>query len=191
MHGLEAHLSSSLGSSATAFGLDGREHGAPPAVLPSVENRGTPLIALDGPSTASSQHESVRVLIADDSATTRRFLRGVLEHAHQFDVAGEAADGDAAVAMARKLQPDVVLLDLAMPHVHGTSALERNPHGRTGCHGNRRIRHGPVPGGTCARGGRHRLCAQGIAPFDFLERLGGILKLSLSSENLADFDANS
>jgi DNA-binding NarL/FixJ family response regulator len=191
MHGLEAHLSSSLGSSATAFGLDGREHGAPPAVLPSVENRGTPLIALDGPSTASSQRESVRVLIADDSATTRRFLRGVLEHAHQFDVAGEAADGDAAVAMARKLQPDVVLLDLAMPHVHGTSALS----------GIRMVAPGatvivvsgmdPSLEAPVLEAGAIAFVPKGVAPFDFLERLGRILKLSLSSENLADFDANS
>ena len=78
MHGLEAHLRSSPISSATAFGLDGREHGVPPAVLPSVEKNGTSLCEVDGPSLSevdgpsisSSEHESVRVLIADDSATS-------------------------------------------------------------------------------------------------------------------------
>jgi two-component system NarL family response regulator len=69
----------------------------------------------DGPARAIS------VLICDDHALFRRGLAMVLESEPGIDVVGEADDGDAAVAMARELQPDVVLMDVRMP---GTSGIE-------------------------------------------------------------------
>ena len=65
---------------------------------------------------------SASVLIADDHPLTRSALAALLGQ-HGFDVVGEAGDGRAAVAAARRLQPDLVLLDLSMPQVDGLTAL--------------------------------------------------------------------
>lgn len=56
-----------------------------------------------------------RVLLVDDAAATRRFVRAVLEASNAFDVVAEAADGEQAVELAAIAQPDLVLLDLLMP----------------------------------------------------------------------------
>jgi DNA-binding NarL/FixJ family response regulator len=63
------------------------------------------------------------VLIVDDAPSTRRLLRGALEHSQEFDVVGEAGDGRDAIDQARSLQPDLILLDLAMPVLNGANAL--------------------------------------------------------------------
>ena len=63
----------------------------------------------------------MRVLIADDHALFRDGLRSLLE-ARAIDVAGEARDGREAVELARRLRPDVVLMDLAMPELSGLEA---------------------------------------------------------------------
>ncbi len=60
-----------------------------------------------------------RILIADDNATVRRGLRGVIEHYQDWDVCGEAINGSDAIERARELHPDVLLLDLAMPGMNG------------------------------------------------------------------------
>jgi DNA-binding NarL/FixJ family response regulator len=65
----------------------------------------------------------VRVLIVDDHAALLSAIRGLL--AEEFDVVGEAHDGDEAVQMARDLRPDVVLTDLAMPRRGGLEAIRR------------------------------------------------------------------
>lgn len=65
----------------------------------------------------------IRVLIADDHSVLREGLRMVLELQPDVEVAGEAADGAEALALARTLQPDVILLDLMMPHLDGLAAL--------------------------------------------------------------------
>jgi DNA-binding NarL/FixJ family response regulator len=65
-----------------------------------------------------------RVLIADDHPLTRSALAALLGQ-HGFSVVGEAGDGAAAVDEARRLQPDLVLLDLSMPNVDGLQALPR------------------------------------------------------------------
>jgi DNA-binding NarL/FixJ family response regulator len=62
------------------------------------------------------------VLIVDDHPLTRDALTGLLAQ-HGFDVVGGAEDGATAIAQAAALQPDVVLLDLAMPGLSGLDAL--------------------------------------------------------------------
>ena len=64
-----------------------------------------------------------RVLIVDDAANLRELLTLLLEIEDDFEVVGTAADGEQAVAAALALQPDLVLLDLAMPVMDGLQAL--------------------------------------------------------------------
>jgi DNA-binding NarL/FixJ family response regulator len=61
---------------------------------------------------------SKRILVADDSATVRRVLRTYLAQL-DLDVCGEAADGEDTIEKARKLKPDLILLDVAMPRTNG------------------------------------------------------------------------
>jgi DNA-binding NarL/FixJ family response regulator len=60
-----------------------------------------------------------RVLLADDHALMRRLLRRAISAHPALEFVGEAADGAEAVALARTLAPDVVVLDLAMPELDG------------------------------------------------------------------------
>ncbi len=69
--------------------------------------------------------ERIRVLIADDHAIVRRGLVAFLELQEDIEVAGEAADGEQAVAAAGRLRPDVVLMDLVMPNVDGIEEIRR------------------------------------------------------------------
>ena len=64
----------------------------------------------------------IRVVIADDQALGRGGLRMILGTQAGVEVVGEAADGDGAVAMIRKLAPDVVLMDIRMPGTDGVQA---------------------------------------------------------------------
>ncbi len=66
----------------------------------------------------------VRVLLADDHALVRSGLRALLEGQGDIEVVGEAEDGVAAVERCRKLQPDVVVMDLTMPGRGGIKATE-------------------------------------------------------------------
>lgn len=59
-----------------------------------------------------------RILVADDSDTVRTVLRAYLTQ-QNFEVCGEAVDGEDAVEKARKLKPDLILLDVAMPQTNG------------------------------------------------------------------------
>jgi len=65
----------------------------------------------------------IRVLIADDHAVVREGLRQLLETQSDITVVGEASDGVEALEQARKLKPDVVLLDIAMPKMSGLEAV--------------------------------------------------------------------
>jgi DNA-binding NarL/FixJ family response regulator len=67
----------------------------------------------------------IRVLLADDQALVRAGFRMLLESAPDMAVVGEAQNGGQAVALARQLHPDVVLMDLKMPEVDGITATRR------------------------------------------------------------------
>lgn len=64
----------------------------------------------------------IRVLIADDHAIVREGIRALLATAGDIEVAGEAADGAEAVEACRRLRPDLVLMDIAMPGLGGLEA---------------------------------------------------------------------
>jgi DNA-binding NarL/FixJ family response regulator len=64
----------------------------------------------------------IRVLLVDDQALLRSGLRILLEGQEDLVVVGEAADGAEAVALARRLEPDVILMDISMPGVDGLAA---------------------------------------------------------------------
>lgn len=65
----------------------------------------------------------IRVLVADDHTVVRDGISAMLSREPDFDVVGEAADGAQAVELARRLEPDVVLMDLRMPVLDGVEAM--------------------------------------------------------------------
>ena len=67
----------------------------------------------------------LRLLIADDRARTRRALRALLAAHPGFEIVGEAADGEAALAGVERLRPDLVVLDVRMPRLDGVEATLR------------------------------------------------------------------
>jgi len=67
----------------------------------------------------------IRILLVDDHAIVRQGLRMFIELQPDLTVVGEGSDGREAVALAARLQPDIVLLDLAMPHVGGVEATSQ------------------------------------------------------------------
>ena len=68
---------------------------------------------------------TIRVLITDDHKVVRRGLRGFLELDPELEVVGEAGNGEEAMVMAQRLEPDVVLMDLLMPVMDGIEATGR------------------------------------------------------------------
>jgi len=67
----------------------------------------------------------IKVLLVDDHELVRTGVRRILEEAGDIEIVGEAADGDAALALARKAAPNVVLMDLNMPGIGGIEATRR------------------------------------------------------------------
>jgi two-component system response regulator NreC len=75
---------------------------------------------------------TIRILLADDHVVMRNGLRLLLERQSNLKVVGEAADGREAVELAATQKPDVVVMDIAMPHLNGVEAARqiviRSPH---------------------------------------------------------------
>jgi len=125
----------------------------------------------------------LRALIVDDAISARRLLRAVLEHSPHFVVVGEAGNGAVAIALAKALQPDFVLLDITMPRLDGASAL------------NRLVTVAPnalviiVSGTTSSacealiEAGATAFIPKGIAPHELLMRLGTIVGRWVDSES--------
>lgn len=66
-----------------------------------------------------------RILIVDDHALFRQGLRRILESEGRFVVVGEASDGIEAIRMARDLCPNIILMDISMPHFNGMEATRK------------------------------------------------------------------
>jgi len=73
----------------------------------------------------------MNILIADDHGIVRQGLRSLIQNSLSLEVIGEAEDGLAAVKLAKKLSPDIVIMDITMPNLNGVEAtrliLENNP----------------------------------------------------------------
>src|SRR5215510_14312244 len=67
----------------------------------------------------------IRMLLADDYEVVRQGLRKILESREGWEICGEASDGRAAVDLALKLNPDVVVIDLLMPELNGLEATRQ------------------------------------------------------------------
>jgi DNA-binding NarL/FixJ family response regulator len=117
-----------------------------------------------------------RFLVVDDAASTRRFLRTVLECSPRFEVAGEASTSAAAVTLAGALQPDVVLLDIAMPVTDGVAALPDilriAPNALVVFLSGTDPQRAP----SLLAAGATAFIPKGLPPFELLERLGQILE---------------
>jgi DNA-binding NarL/FixJ family response regulator len=68
---------------------------------------------------------AIRVLLADDEPLVRSGLRAILESEPDLTVVGEADDGAAVIAQARRTRPDIVLMDVRMPRVDGIAATRQ------------------------------------------------------------------
>jgi DNA-binding NarL/FixJ family response regulator len=72
-----------------------------------------------------SPDKRIRILIADDQAHVRKGLQVMLQLEEDLEVVGSAANGVEAVKLAERLSPDVILMDLSMPHLDGFEATQR------------------------------------------------------------------
>ncbi len=68
---------------------------------------------------------TIRILLADDHNIMRDGLRLLLERQADFEIVGEASDGRQAIALAQELQPDIAIMDIAMPDLNGIEATRR------------------------------------------------------------------
>jgi len=67
----------------------------------------------------------VRVVVADDHTFIRQGIRSLLQDTGGFEIVGEATDGEEVVALVKRLAPDVVVMDIAMPRLDGLRAAEQ------------------------------------------------------------------
>ncbi len=70
-----------------------------------------------------NQRQRISVLIVDDNDMMRTVLRGILRAEEEYEVVGEARDGEAALELIKRLQPRIVCMDVMMPKMNGLDAL--------------------------------------------------------------------
>jgi len=75
------------------------------------------------PEEGGAEEKPIRILICDDHTVVRHGLKSLIEIKPGLELAGEATDGVEAVEMARKLKPDVIIIDLVMPRKDGVEAI--------------------------------------------------------------------
>ena len=71
-----------------------------------------------------SNHKKIKLLVVDDSLTIRKLVASTLKDESDIEIVGEAKDGNEAVIKARTLLPDVILMDIIMPHMDGLKATK-------------------------------------------------------------------
>src|SRR5919205_3059259 len=94
--------------------------------MPSVTGRGSrPCLPthLPGSVTHAMSNAPLRIVVVDDSDDVRVLVAGRLRLSDGFDLVGEGASADEAVALAMELQPDVLLLDMSMPRKDGIDVI--------------------------------------------------------------------
>lgn len=69
--------------------------------------------------------ERFRVLVVDDYEPWRQFVRAALQKKIELEIVGESSDGLQAIQQAQELRPDLILLDLGLPALHGIEAARR------------------------------------------------------------------
>jgi DNA-binding NarL/FixJ family response regulator len=90
------------------------------AVSPTLQNQQSSGIKEESVRKVNATAKSI--LIADDSATIRRLIRTLLQWQTGCEICGEAVDGVDAIEKAKRLKPDLILLDLSMPRMNGAEA---------------------------------------------------------------------
>jgi CheY-like chemotaxis protein len=98
--------------------------GVEPAEIPAVSGLPT-TPASHGPQSGSPRNRPWQVLLVDDNAAVRTVLKGLLEEHADFQVVGEASDGEEAVVLAERYRPDVTLMDIRLPRVSGVEATRQ------------------------------------------------------------------
>jgi DNA-binding NarL/FixJ family response regulator len=79
--------------------------------------------SLAGDDTVSATASTIKLLLVDDHGIVREGLRALLDDGEEFVIVGEAANGDEACEVVRRLQPDIVLMDLKMPGMPASDAI--------------------------------------------------------------------
>ena len=90
------------------------------AISPTLQNQQSSEIKEESVRMVNATAKSI--LIADDSATIRRLIRTLLQWQTGCEICGEAVDGVDAIEKAKRLKPDLILLDLSMPRMNGAEA---------------------------------------------------------------------
>jgi len=86
--------------------------------IPGLQGRGQPALS------AFRGKKPIRLLLVDDHPVVRKGIRSVLAAKAQLEIIGEAGDGREALRLAKELKPDMILMDIEMPHLNGLGVTE-------------------------------------------------------------------